>query len=200
MENLQRRQIRKNGSSNDFHSPTGRYRGSSLRCIPEKNRLDALSRDEKGLRQISPTSSISPCTLPPLFPRQYSASAPSGLEYEDSPWELVNRDRRNYGLFPYRLSRTLNRLAAEHASRMAIEGTVYHSVSTIEELKVLLAGRDVAENIQRGDHLREMHIETMQQRECINRCNVLSTHFSEFGYGLAVGKDGKVYCCQLFRS
>jgi hypothetical protein len=83
---------------------------------------------------------------------------------------------------------------------MATEGTVYHSVSTIEELKVLLAGMDVAENIQRGDNVNAMHIETMQQRDCINRYNVLSTYFSEFGYGLAVGKDGKVYCCQLFRS
>jgi hypothetical protein len=83
---------------------------------------------------------------------------------------------------------------------MATEGTMHHSVSTIEELKILLVGMEVAENIQRGDNVSEMHMETMQQRGCINRYNVLSTFFSEFGYGLAVGKDGKVYCCQLFRS
>jgi uncharacterized protein YkwD len=125
---------------------------------------------------------------------------PSVLERDDSPWELVNRDRRKHGLSPFRLSRTLNRLAAENSSRMSIEGTVYHSVSTIEELKDLLAGMDVAGNILRGDNMNEMHIETMQQRDSINRYNVLSAHFSEFGYGLAMGKDGKVHCCQLFRS
>jgi hypothetical protein len=76
-----------------------------------------------------------------------------------------------------------------------------HRVSfCVEELKDLLAGMDVAGNIQRGDNMNEMHIETMQQRDSINRYNVLSAHFSEFGYGLAMGKDGKVHCCQLFRS
>jgi uncharacterized protein YkwD len=200
MEDIQRRRFRKSAPTIVCLSPSGRYRGSNLRCIPEEGLLDRKPGDEKDTRQISPTSSTSPCTLPPLFPRQHSILAFSALDHEDSPWELVNHERRKHGLPPFRLSRTLNRLSAEHASRMATEGTVYHSVSTIEELKVLLAGMDVAENIQRGDNVNAMHIETMQQRDCINRYNVLSTYFSEFGYGLAVGKDGKVYCCQLFRS
>jgi uncharacterized protein YkwD len=197
IKNIQSRRFRKAAPTYEYLSPTG---GSNLQCIPEDDYPEEPPSDGMGWTQITPTPSISPCTLPPLFPRQHSNLVPSVLEHEDSPWELVNRERQAHGLLPFRLSRTLNRLAAQHASRMAKEGTVYHSVSTIDELKVLITGRDVAENIQRGDSVGQMHIETMQQRDCINQYNVLSTHFSEFGYGLAMGTDEKVYCCQLFRN
>jgi hypothetical protein len=179
-----------------------RNRSPRLQSIPEHDRQDFGTEKHTCAVQLSPRHVIPPSTLPPLFPRTCSASSSSFLENDDdeTPFELVNRERRKYGMIPFRLSRTLNRLASQQASKMAAEGAVHHSVSTINELQLLLAAVDVAENIQRGDSITKMHAETLGQLDCINRSNVISVYFSEFGYGLATGRDGKLYCCQLFRS
>ena len=83
---------------------------------------------------------------------------------------------------------------------MAITGNVFHSVTTIDELVLLLSSTEVAENIQRGDMVEGMHRETMNNVNAINRSNLLSTYFSEVGCGTAMGQDGKLYSCQLFRN
>jgi hypothetical protein len=81
---------------------------------------------------------------------------------------------------------------------------VFHSVPTIDELKKLLLATavdiEVAENVQRGDTIHGMHKNTMDHANVINRSNVLSPYFAECGCGVAVGTDGKLYSCQLFRS
>jgi hypothetical protein len=45
-----------------------------------------------------------------------------------------------------------------------------------------------------------MHAETMHHAHAINRSNILSPYFIEFGYAVSVGDVGKLYSCQLFRS
>jgi uncharacterized protein YkwD len=117
-----------------------------------------------------------------------------------TPFELVNLERSKYGLVQFRLSRTLNHLAQQQARRMARSCKLSHSSSSVDELKELLMSDNVAENIQRGDKVSSMHFDMMTGRNCMNQLNVLSMYLSDFGYGVATGRDGKVYCCQLFRS
>jgi uncharacterized protein YkwD len=112
---------------------------------------------------------------------------------------LVNQDRRLHLLPPYRSSAFLDRLAARHAANMAQVQAVFHSVRSVHELMERLANDQVAENIQRGDGIVQMHEDTMNS-PCINRTNILSASFNEFGSAVALGQDGKLYSCQLFRT
>ena len=121
------------------------------------------------------------------------------LESDYDQLVLVNRARRRRGLVPLKSSENLQRLAVLHAIAMAQQGAVFHSVSNIEQLMELLSSRFVAENIQRGDSIVQMHQETMEDRKSINRSNQLCEYFTEFGSAVALGDDGKLYSCQLFR-
>lgn len=173
-----------------------------LQSIPE-DKMQEVGLEQSQLNMTLRKRHDTSSTLPPLFPRHYPQILPTPTVNDDdeiTPYEMVNLERRKRGLLPFRLSRSMNHLATQQAYRMAKNTSVYHSASTIDALKVLLKGIDVAENIQRGDKISTMHIETMRATNCVNRSNVLSTYFSEFGYGVATGPDGKVYCCQLFRS
>jgi Cysteine-rich secretory protein family len=114
--------------------------------------------------------------------------------------ELVDKERAQHGLRPFRWSHSLSKLAAQQAQLMAECGTIFHSVSTISELIVMLSSSQVAENVQRGDSIRSMHNDTMHVDNVINRMNVLSEQFTEFGIGIVEGIDGMLYSCQLFRN
>jgi uncharacterized protein YkwD len=114
--------------------------------------------------------------------------------------ELVNKERAQHGLRPFRWSRSLSKLAAQQAQFMAECGTIFHSASTISELIIMLSSSQVAENVQRGDSIRGMHNDTMHVDNVINRMNVLSDQFTEFGIGIVEGIDGMLYSCQLFRN
>ena len=177
-------------------------RSPNLQSIPEHDRQEIGLAPCQYHAQCMKRSAI-PSSLLPLSHRHFHQNVPKLTVYDEdemTPYEMVNLERKKRGKSPLRLSRTLNHLATQQASRMAKHMSVYHSASTIDELKMLLRGKEVAENIQRGDTIVMMHIETMQETGCINRSNVLSSYFTDFGYGVAIGSDGKVYCCQLFRS
>jgi len=83
---------------------------------------------------------------------------------------------------------------------MAEQSTVFHSVTSIQQLVELLQAPHAAESIQRGNSLPDMHYETVSQRRSVNYCNLVSTVFTEFGAATCRGKDGKLYQCQLFRN
>lgn len=114
-------------------------------------------------------------------------------------------ERQTRSLPPYVQSMELTLLARVHASHMAAHQTVFHSVASIAELKDALECETVGENIIRGDCVLRMHQETMTSTSTssssmsINRSNILSTHFNEFGSAIAIGTDGRIYCCQYFR-
>ena len=113
---------------------------------------------------------------------------------------LVNLERRRQGRHPLRSSSSLDDLAHRQAKSMAQSCRVFHSVSCIEELMLSLSSKYVAENVQRGIDVAAMHEETMSAtNETINRANILSKCFDEFGSGSAMGEDGRVYICQVFR-
>jgi uncharacterized protein YkwD len=121
--------------------------------------------------------------------------------------QLIQHERSVRGLRPYIIPKLLNQLATRHASDMAKLGMVFHSVDTIEELQLVLSCPQVAENVQRGDCAMQLPAQTMKRHgsrrsstSVITRANVLSKQFTKFGCGVALGPDGRFYCCQLFRT
>ncbi len=73
-----------------------------------------------------------------------------------------------------------------------------HSAHDIEELQQHLGSTRAGENVQRGEHPVQMH-EFAMHHHPINRSNMLSDCFNEFGVGVATGSDGYLYVCQMFR-
>jgi uncharacterized protein YkwD len=121
----------------------------------------------------------------------------------DDPAYLVALERHQRNLLPYQRSMELDVLARLHAHRMALHTAVFHSVHSIQDLQRRLQATVVGENIIRGDSVYRMHQETMSTPTAsvssINRSNILSKQFTEFGSAVAMGSDGKIYCCQYFR-
>jgi len=161
-----------------------------LQPIPEN---DLKTYHAESSPPSSPTSvSANLLQAPPVPKMQLSSTCTETLA-------LVNQERARRHLKPFRQSMSLNQLAAQHATAMCQSGTVFHSVASIEELMFMLPSTAVAENIQRGDCVAQMHRETMHHKYSINQSNLLSPYFSEFGSAVAMGRDGKLYSCQLFR-
>ena len=154
-----------------------------------KSRLRRLPNSQKG-RELSLES------IPENVSAEFLVEDPSMW---DDQLRRTNLERRRYGRIPFQFSSTLQKLAQKQATAMAQMERVFHSVLTVEELKLNLSSNTVAENVQRGDDIASMHEETMASTETINRSNVLSPCFNEFGSGCTIGQDGKVYVCQLFR-
>lgn len=80
---------------------------------------------------------------------------------------------------------------------MAQRTMVYHSVRSIEELRAKLSKIHVAENVQSGDSITQMHQHVMKDQK-VSFQNIMG-NFEEFGMATAKGTDGKLYLCQLFR-
>lgn len=164
-------------------SPDHHRRCTSLESIPECKTLEV--EITRSCSSGSPTSVL-----------RMDRSKNYILDFESLV--LVNKERRKRNLPLFVRSDFLTSLAQTQVMAMAQSGSVVHSVGTIQELMLLLSSESVAENIQRGDSLAMMHMETMKEHT-INRANLLSKHFNEFGSAVAMGPDGKLYSCQLFR-
>lgn len=96
---------------------------------------------------------------------------------------------------------SMDEMAREHARAMAKKGSVYHSVSNVEELQSRLQSTMVGENIHCGKSVMEMHAAMMNNKNSIiNRVNALSSRFDQMGSGIVLGEDGLLYSVQLFRT
>ena len=115
---------------------------------------------------------------------------------------LIAHERAEHRLPAFQRATELDAVAQEHAQNMARQRAVVHSVSNVQDLQHKLGAPDVGENITRGDSVYRMHQETMSclnNNNNVNRANILSEHFDEFGSAMAFGSDGRIYCCQVFR-
>jgi uncharacterized protein YkwD len=174
---------------------------TKLRTIPEdcraKHEHDARGNNH---RKIQDHDCVDHSPMTVRETRQVETNylkSPTTLHLLDDAMEMVHQQRAKHGLRPFRWSRRLSNLAAQHAKLMAKRGTVFHSVPNLSELIVQLSSPHVAENVQRGHSFQSMHNNIMEN--AIPRMNVLSEQFTEFGLGMAVGNDRKLYSCQLFR-
>lgn len=159
---------------------------SPPRNVPERPRQRAPRRGQYYSRVASTKERISSAL--PITPQ---------LGIFNSNHVLVNRERARHHLPPYRRSRDLDDLARRHAAEMAQRTLVYHSVRSIEELRAKLDKLHVAENVQSGDSITQMHQHVMSDRK-VSFQNIMG-NFEEFGMATAKGPDGKLYLCQLFR-
>jgi hypothetical protein len=94
----------------------------------------------------------------------------------------------------------LDKIAQAHAINLARELVVVHSVTSAAELHIKLHAQiNVAENVQSGQSMEEMHEAIMTQVGSSSYNNILG-QFEEVGIGKARGKDGRLYMCQVFRT
>lgn len=115
---------------------------------------------------------------------------------------MVNRSRIRDGKKPLTRSIELDDLAHEHAMIMASKGSVFHSAESFTELQNRLGTQsDVGENVHRGDSIKHIHDLIEWNPTCrMSKKNMLSSAFTEFGMGTALGDDGQLYLCQLYRA
>jgi uncharacterized protein YkwD len=111
---------------------------------------------------------------------------------------MVNELRNEYYAPPLERSRSLDDLAKAHANYMAKTQRLVHTVEDGEDLKELLGSDIVGENVQRGTSILNMHLSSIQDGSMHMR-NLVSRQFKQFGMGTALGDDGKLYMCQVFR-
>jgi uncharacterized protein YkwD len=118
-------------------------------------------------------------------------------------YDLINQARSSHSLPALNRSELLENLAKIHATHMARELTVTHSVQNATQLKKLLRCVLVGENVQKGTSCQSMHETTMNETTSadhkINRDNILGNGFSECGVATVVGRDCRRYTCQYFR-
>ncbi|GKY98063.1 hypothetical protein MPSEU_000764300 [Mayamaea pseudoterrestris] len=114
--------------------------------------------------------------------------------------DLLNKERALHNLPPLTRTTFLDKIAQTHATNLARELVVVHSVSCAAELHVKLqAQTSVAENVQSGVSMEEMHHAIMTQVGSSSYNNILG-QFEQVGIGKARGKDGRLYMCQVFRT
>jgi len=104
-----------------------------------------------------------------------------------NPYELVNKARAKKGLPEFSRNMLMDTLAKQVAVDLAASHgakctpTSYHG------------------NVGQGEGIEKIHKTMMKQKEGVARANLLAAHFNEIGIGLARGKDGLIYMCQLFQ-
>lgn len=164
---------------------------TTLQSIPEEFEKAFDSHEEVPLRERLDSLRTSVRNTN-LYSQPSILSAGQILDY-------INRKGHRLGLDPFRSSALLDDMAEQHARRMAKRRSVFHSVGSIKELMESLNSSAVAENIQRGEEGVQMLMTTLQGAS-INQANLMSSYFSECGSSMILGRDGKLYLCQLFRS
>lgn len=133
------------------------------------------------------------------IPENECCSSRLFLQSTEDAAGFLNNERKRRRLPTLEQHPHLDLCAQLHAMQMANAIDVFHSVGTIEELKQRLGSEAVGENVQRGDSIFSMLCETMESGSTINKSNMLSEHFTQFGSATVTGRDGKVYFCQVFR-
>jgi uncharacterized protein YkwD len=180
----------------------------SLMTIPEGHACAEEGSSELTIQQPNELSTSTSSTL--KNPQQgddqsqqhQQPQQPQQLLTNHDPVTLINAERARLHLSPLICNETLDALAYRHAAIMAKRCDVHHSVERIDQLQHRLGHLIVGENVQRGDSVWSMHYETIWSNDihCVNRANLLSAHFHQVGSATVRSlKDGKLYCCQLFR-
>lgn len=121
-----------------------------------------------------------------------------GTWYYSSNHVLVNQERSRRTMAPLIRMVELDQLARIHAEQIAEEGELRH----VEADALRYALKDVpyrrlGENVARGESIRAIHNDMMGTLS--NKNNIVDRRFTHMGMGTAVGKDGELYLCQIFR-
>jgi hypothetical protein len=124
-------------------------------------------------------------------------AVPAGSALASSETDFVSRTnsaRGGNGLPRYPVRGDLTTVARRQAARMAASRQLYHNPNL---------GSDVAgwqalgENVGRGGSVSS--IQSAFMASAAHRDNILSSVFTEFGVGTAMGSDGLIYVSEVFR-
>jgi uncharacterized protein YkwD len=204
-----RKQTSADGTEERRSRSVGKTKASSSfksRRRPESPRRTSTRRSPSKSRRSSnrPPSATNTKSLHQSMPCLTRSHSPrkSTSRRSDEPrsLDLLNKERALHNLPPLVRTSFLDKIALEHAVTLARERVIVHSVASAAELHVKLhAQTSVAENVQSGQSMQEMHEITMMQVGSSSYNNILGL-FEEVGIGKARGKDGRLYMCQVFRT
>jgi uncharacterized protein YkwD len=125
----------------------------------------------------------------------------SGVEATvENALNLLNEDRREFGLSELVLSPELNSLAQSHAEDMALNQYVSHSDLNgrkVSERKLDFGIKTfVGENIARN--LEISNAQSSLMRSAAHRINILDPNWTEVGFGIDFDESGALYFVQNF--
>lgn len=157
-------------------------------------------------QQVIQEPSHSPSTL------SHSSIPQSLAEMRAYALQLVNRDRAAQGLPPLVADPLLDQVAQEHAQDMLQRGYFDHSSpeGQTPKQRFLKQGGNprigVGENIMyfNNPRIKTLSNDLIQMFQVtwmdspLHRENILRTNLTGFGFGIAIGADGKQYAVQMF--
>ncbi len=128
--------------------------------------------------------------------------------------ELVNRDRALNGLSPLVMNADLDLAAQLHAQDMYdrnyFDHTSLEGYSPLDRYltvaqELMMIGENIAsyEGVLPAQGLSERQLEDLQRGWMYSnghRANILKPSFTDFGFAVVVGTDGRLYAVQLFGS
>ena len=118
--------------------------------------------------------------------------------YYSSNHILVNQERAKRTVAPLTRMRGLDEIARFHAQQMATTNKLHHlDLESLRHALKDLNCRRVGANVQRGESIRSIH--DVMMNALSNKNNILDRRFTHMGMGTALGQDGQLYLCQIFR-
>jgi hypothetical protein len=115
-----------------------------------------------------------------------SAHSISSVEAPINIRELISKKRTDKGLCEFSRNMLMDTIAKQVAQELAASGGTKCSPTNYYG------------NVGQGETVRKI-LKTMLAEKGPARTNIFSPGFEEFGLGMAKGKDGLIYMCQLFK-
>jgi Cysteine-rich secretory protein family len=120
-----------------------------------------------------------------------------GTWYYSSNHVMVNQARVKCTVAPVARLRELDEIARSHAAAMAEENSLFHMTPVHLQESFPRVARRFGVNIAKGESIRAIHESMMRNRADKN--NILDRRYTNMGMGTAVGPDGELFLCQVFR-
>jgi uncharacterized protein YkwD len=119
---------------------------------------------------------------------------------EKAVLDLVNDNRRRWGLRQYRVNAKLMKAARNHSNNMARSGSMSHYLGGSVQQRAMANGYPssyTGENIAQGQHGAQ-HVMNVWLASSGHRNNIMSYSYSEIGIGVAWSNWGVPYWTQVF--
>ena len=127
---------------------------------------------------------------------------PTSEVYITSNHVLINNTRVKYNILPLIREKELDKMASNHAKRMATQKTCKHSnmQRTLSKISRSTPYRRIGENVCCGKSVKDIHNKILcMPKYSPGRNNMGDRRFSSFGVGVATSSKGRVYICQIYK-
>jgi len=111
---------------------------------------------------------------------------------------MVNHVRAQKIVSALNRSLDLDTLARWHAEAMAaLGGSAFHADPFELQARLKKPSRRIGSNVGVGSSVRDIHEQMMRNKGDYN--NMIDRRYSQFGMGTALGANGDIYLCQIYR-